>query len=173
MRGRRKGPVYRGLPKSTAPKSLRRAGVSFVVLAVISLTAGIGYTFYADRKSSVTLASTPYSATTPQLIKPKVPPANAKVGVAVETFSSLVKPGSDASISVRTTSGSTCKIDVRYNNLPAHDPGLTPQTADDFGTASWTWTVSPATPTGMWPVKITCSRGGQSGVVQVTLAVNS
>lgn len=172
-RRRRKGPVYRGQTQTEIPKSARRAVVSGIVLFAAALVLGGGYTFYMDRStmpSSSAIAPT-NATSTYQEIKPVKPAANAQEGAAVEASTSLVKIGDPASISVRTNAGSSCKIAVLYDKIASTESGLGPQTADDFGTVTWDWTIGPATPIGMWPVNITCVYHGRTGFVQTNLDV--
>jgi hypothetical protein len=78
---------------------------------------------------------------------------------------SPIAAGSNSSITVRTNAGSTCAVTVSYNGAPSTDSGLTPKTADAYGNVTWTWTVNSSVPAGSWPVKVTCTYHGRSGVV--------
>lgn len=171
---RRKGPVYWNQPKGDIKKSTPRALAAGVALFCVAVIGGIGYTYYTDSRSQPlpAVAAPAVVPTSQPFTKHTEPPANAAVGVAVESFSSLAKIGSDASISIGTTPGATCKIEVLYDKVPAMDPGLKPQIADDFGSVTWDWAIGPATPPGMWPVNITCSRNKHSGFVQAQLDVS-
>lgn len=173
---RRKGPVYWGQTKTDIKKSTSRALAVGVALFCATLIAGIIYTYYIDGHSEPTSAiepAAPITSTTEPFQNHPKPPANAAVGVSVQAFSSLVNIGDEASISISTTPGATCKIQVLYDKVPAMDPGLKQQVADDFGSVTWDWTVGPATPSGMWPVNITCARNGHSGFVQASLDVSA
>ncbi len=171
--GRRPGPVYRGQPKVKVPKSARNVALSAVVLFMMAFAGGIGYTFYMDSNSEPkAVAAAPVSSTAqPSVIKPVQPAADAKESAAVEAFTSMVAVNTNASISVKTNAGSACTIMVLYNNLPAKDSGLVPKLADDFGNVTWSWTVGPDTPLGMWPININCAYHGKSAFVQAQLDV--
>ncbi len=77
----------------------------------------------------------------------------------------------NASIIIRTNAGSKCVIAVVYDKTASSDSGLGSKTADEYGIASWTWTVESSVPIGKWPVKVTCVYNGRSAVVQGNLQV--
>jgi len=147
---------------------------SAATLFVLSIIIGFAYTFFSDKGTSPTSAiNTPATPAVNYNIKPRTSDPNAPVGVAVESFSSLVYPGGQAYLAVKTNPGAVCVVAIMYyKTTPATDAGLGPQTADDFGTANWDWKVSPAAPTGFWPVNITCSHNKKSGVVQAQLDIS-
>ena len=156
------------------PRVVRNTALSIAVLAILALAAGTAYIFITDKTAStaVPISPMPVSATAPAgEIKPKAPSPNAREGVAVELVTTPVRAGSQASVAVRTNPTSTCTITATYNGMVSHDTGLTPQTADSFGSASWTWTVDTAAPVGTWPVDITCTYHGRSGVGRADLEV--
>jgi hypothetical protein len=105
------------------------------------------------------------------VIKHVAPAANAKVGASVQTITSPVAPGDNASITIKTTPTASCTITVVYNKIASKDSGLTQKVADDYGVVSWTWTVGGATPLGIWPATVTCVYGKNSAVVQGDLRV--
>lgn len=115
--------------------------------------------------------------TVPPPITPHKPAANAKEGVSVEAVSSPVSQGAQASIAIHTNPTSSCKIQVFYNydiekkQKPSTEPGLEDATADDYGNASWTWTVGASDALGLGKIIVTCVYNGQSGVVQADLQV--
>lgn len=147
--------------------------VSSAVLFVLIVLGGFTYTFFMDKQAQPTSAIAKSSAPTELSIKPTKPAPNNAVGASVESISSLVYAGTQASLSVKTTPGATCIVAILYyKTTPATDSGLTPQIADDFGTATWNWTVSPAAPLGLWPVNVTCSYHGKSAVVQTQLDIS-
>ena len=95
----------------------------------------------------------------------------------METVSSPVSQGAQASIAVHTNPTSSCKIQVFYNydiekkQKPSTEPGLEDVTADDYGNANWTWTVGASDALGLGKIIVTCVYNGQSGVVQADLQV--
>lgn len=158
--------------KARIIKTIRNVVISGVILLAILIAAGVAYTWYMgqDESSAAATVEVPVAPVAPVVERVK-PAANAKVGASVQSVTSPVAPGSNASITIRTTAEALCTISVIYDEVPSTDSGLKPQVADDFGIASWTWTVGPAVPVGKWPVKVTCARDKQSGVVQADLVV--
>jgi hypothetical protein len=107
----------------------------------------------------------PVQTTKPKTTEPAQPAPNAKEGVAVQSLTSPVAPGDNASIDIHTNRDSKCTITVVYNNIPSKDAGLTPKTADEYGLASWSWTVESTVPVGKWPVTVTCEWNKKIAVV--------
>lgn len=155
------------------PKPVRNALISAAVLLVLMLAGGVAYTYYMGRANSgnITALATPVTLPADPTIKPMQPAANSPESASVEVLTSPVVRGSNASLTVKTNPGSACAISVVYNNVASTDSGLTPKTADSFGTVSWTWTVGASVPVGTWPVKVTCGWHGRTAVVQSDLIV--
>ena len=132
--------------------------------------AGIAYVWYTSQNSEVVKTEAPKPApkkvaTTP-VVDPKTP-----VGVSVTVLTSPIKAGSNASITIKTKPLAACSIKVEYDKKPGTDGGLVPKSADDYGVATWTWTVEPGRPPGTWPVDVTCARDGKSGYVRGDLVI--
>lgn len=158
--------------KVRALKIVRNVLISVVVLVVLIGGAGVAYIWYVGQNSDTQAVESAVDPVNPApKITPKKPDPKAKVGASVQMLTSPIKPGSEASITIRTLPTAKCKIKVEYNKIAAKDPGLKDQTADEFGIATWDWTVGPNTPVGKWPVKVTCSHNKQSGMVQGDLEV--
>ena len=85
--------------------------------------------------------------------------------MAVQTVTSPVQPGSNASITIRTNPAAVCTISVKQAEAKMEDSGLSKKTADEFGMLSWAWTVKPTDPVGKWPINITCKNKKYSAVV--------
>jgi hypothetical protein len=158
--------------KLRALKFIRNTLVSVVVIAVVFVGAGVGYTWYEGRH-------TPKPALTDTTPVPKLsvapehtePGSNVPESASVETITSPVTPDSNASLTVQTLGGSSCTITVLYNKIPSTDSGLKQKIADTYGVISWSWTVGPDTPPGSWPVTVTCTHNQKNAVVQSTLSV--
>jgi hypothetical protein len=154
-------------------KTVRNVVMSIVVLGVLFIAVGLGYTWYMGQRPSntTTAVAAPVDSQPTPTVKATKPAANAKESVSVQTLTSPVAPGANASISVRTNPSSQCTIKVEYNKIPSKDSGLVVRTADEFGTVSWTWTVDKTAPLGEWPVGVTCIYNKQSAFVQGDLKV--
>ncbi|HEY5152727.1 MAG TPA: hypothetical protein VII55_02010 [Candidatus Saccharimonadales bacterium] len=158
--------------KSRIPKTVRNTIISIFLLLLLFIGAGIAYVLIADRSTPkavpVAAVAKPDTDSTP---KPTPPSANAPEGVSVESVTSPVAAATNSSITARTNAGSTCTIVVSYNGGQSTDSGLTSRTADAYGNVTWTWTVGSAVPAGTWPINVTCTYHGRSGVVQSSYQV--
>lgn len=103
---------------------------------------------------------------TKQAPKPTaVPPTRRSTGVT--EVPGTVSKGSYASVTVSTSPGTVCSIDVEYKSGPSTAQGLDPKQAGANGLVSWTWKVGTRTTSGTWPIYITC--GSQSITTSVTV----
>ncbi len=159
--------------KSRLFRFLRNVIISFVVLLILLIMAGVAYTWYMGQNDKDIPVTAPIKTTTPTIAKPTMPGPNAKEGASVQTITSPVAPGENSSISVKTNPESVCKIKVEYNKVASTDSGLVAKTADEYGIVSWSWTVGPATPVGKWPVTVTCVWNNKSAVVVGDLVVEA
>jgi hypothetical protein len=158
------------------PRAVRNTLISIVVLLAVIVGGGVAYTYFLgpDGTQTADAITAPVEAPAPQpAIKPTQPAADAKVSASVSMITSPVAPGSNSSVAIKTNAGAACKISVVYDKVETKDSGLTPKTADEFGTVSWAWTVGSSVPLGKWPVKVTCTnvKGDKSAVVQADLVV--
>ncbi|HRJ05968.1 MAG TPA: hypothetical protein PK096_00150 [Candidatus Saccharibacteria bacterium] len=145
-------------------RTLRRTFTSVVVLLILAAGAGLAYTWYSGQHQTVALSEAPVHKTRATFSAPKISP-NARLGVAVQTVTSPVQPGSNASITIRTNPAAVCTISVKQAEAKMEDSGLSKKTADEFGMLSWAWTVKPTDPVGKWPINITCKNKKYSAVV--------
>lgn len=163
--------------KRKVSKALSKTAISFIVLAILLSGAGLGYTYYIDKQNSrdnKALNSAVDAANQQQgsTINPHKPTPGAAEGVALDVLSSPISRGQTAAMSVQTQPTSTCTIVVTYlGNVVAHDPGLVTKTADNFGSASWNWTISPTAPIGKGMAKVTCAFYKKSAMVEGDLQV--
>lgn len=169
-------PVH--MPKRRFPKAIRTAFASAIVLVVLFAGGGLAYTYYSGKNSADTTASAADAAASTtaaanQPVKAARTSSKTPEGVAINLLSSPVARGAAASMSVQTLPYSRCTIVVTYGKALAHAAGLGAVTADDFGTASWNWTVSPSTPVGKGMAAVTCSRDKKTAVVEGDLQVTA
>ena len=160
--------------KKRLGKTLRNTFIGTIVLIVIFLASGFFYTWYIGQKNeNKAEPALKLTNNTNNLITPRKPAADAVVGVAIHMLTSPVVAGQEASISIKTNADANCIITAAYNDkkIYSKDPGLVPQKADDYGVASWTWTVDETAPKGKWPVEVTCSNIAKSGFVRGDLVV--
>jgi hypothetical protein len=154
-------------------KTVRNVVISIIVLLLLIAAAGVAYVRYAGGNSqqadSSKIAPPPPKPTLP---KPSEPNPKAPVGVSVQSLFTPVKAGQNTSITIRTTPTAKCTIKVTYGGKPSADSGLMAKKADDYGMATWSWTVERSAPAGKWPIGVTCAYGKRSGFVQTDLQVN-
>jgi zona occludens toxin (predicted ATPase) len=152
-------------------RKAKNIAIATVVLLLLLVVGGVAYIWYTGQQGPQPAANKVATETTREAIKPTTPNPNTQESAAIEFLSSPVVPGDEASVNVKTVATSNCSVSVIYNNVPSSDPALKEKVADDFGNVSWNWTVGKSTPTGSWPVKITCSWHGKTAVVQGDLVV--
>ncbi len=159
------------IQKSDFKKSIIKTFIAVFILLIVILSAGIAYTWYLSkdtvRDSSV--LDSPVDAapkTTPPLLDP-----NSPVGASVQSLSSLVVLGEQASMIVKTRPMADCSVISEYDKKTIIDLGLTTKKADDYGVASWDWFMKKGSPIGKWLLKITCKYGDKSGYVEGEMVV--
>ena len=154
------------MSKAGIGRTVRNIVITAGILLVVLVAGGVAYVFYSGRNvPEQKVPKIDVSNLPAPLPKPTPPSPNASPGVAVEVLTSPVARGSNASITIRSLATSRCIIEVSYNDVPVKDSGLAPKIADDYGTATWSWTVDKTAPIGNWPVKVTCTYNGKSGLV--------
>jgi hypothetical protein len=161
----------RTLKREQRKKSAHRLMSTVLTLAVIAIGAGLVYTWYNGQQLSATADQPVAVRTSRPVIKPPKIASDAKVGVAVQSYTTDAKPGQNASIAVRTNPEAECAITMKYNNVAAVDSGLVTKLADEFGVASWSWTVGASTPAGKWPIEVTCKNKKHSAVVIADIVI--
>lgn len=162
----------RTMKREQRKKSAQRTVTSVLVLVVVAVGAGMAYTWYTGQQQQSALANQPApERTTRAIIKPQKVPSDARVGASVQTITPEVKPGENASLSIRTNPEAECSIVVKYGTITAVDSGLVAKMADEFGVASWSWTVAASSPTGKWPADVTCKNKKHSAMVRAEFTV--
>jgi hypothetical protein len=161
----------RTMKREQRRKSMRRLITTSFVLAVLAGGAGIAYTWYMGQQKSAA-ASQPAPVYKPRsVIKPPKIASDAPLGVSVQTFTPEAKPGENASVTIRTNPAAECSVVVMYGTTKAVDSGLVAKPADEYGVASWSWTVAAGVPAGKAPVQVTCKNKKHSAVVVADVLV--
>lgn len=153
--------------------AMRRTITSVIVLLLIAVSGGGLYTWYMGQQNGNVMADDEPAPSRRVEIKPVRQDPNANVGVAIQVLTSPVKPGENASMTVRTNQLANCTINVQYGSVKSTDSGLAKKQADEFGMVSWAWTVEPTAPEGTWPVRVTCATKKKSGMVEGDLTVKA
>lgn len=161
-------------------KHVRNVTISIVALTVLTVGAGVGYTWYMGQQPAVEAAVIEDETGTlrPAVSKPRTVASDAKVSVSTQMITSPVEPGENASITARTNPEARCTIAVTYGEIgekenKSDDSGLVDKVADEYGVVSWTWSVEATRPTGKWPVEVTCENDKHSAYLRAELVVKA
>jgi len=76
-----------------------------------------------------------------------------------------------ASVTIKTTKGAECGIDVQYKSGSSTAAGLGPKIANSKGAITWKWLVGSNTTKGRVPIVITCTLGDLSGRLDTSFKV--
>lgn len=160
-----------GPRRKQAYARFRKVLIVVIVLVLLFGAAGILYTWYMGRQPAPVVEE-PKIEKKQTVQTPSKPSEDAKVSAAIQSFTTPVRPGSNASISIHTLAGAACSIEVVYKDKQVStDSGLMPKVADEFGIVSWTWSVESFRPVGTWPVNITCAYNSRSAYLRGDLVV--
>ena len=77
-----------------------------------------------------------------------------------------------ASVTIKTTKGAECGIDVQYKSGSSTAAGLEPKVANAKGAITWKWIVAQNASKGRAPIVITCTLGDLSGRLDTAVKVN-
>jgi micrococcal nuclease len=91
--------------------------------------------------------------------------------VKVTKRTASVARNARASVTIKTTTGAECGIDVQYPSGSSTADGLEPQTANASGAITWKWVVTRDVKKGSVPIVITCTLGDQSGRADTSFKV--
>lgn len=101
--------------------------------------------------------------------KPGATPKPLLVKVTARTGS--VRRNGTASVTIRTTPGSTCGIDVQYASGSSTADGLADRKTGTTGVVVWKWKVGANTTRGTWPIDVTCTLHDRYGSASTTFTV--
>lgn len=166
---------------STRARVLRSARTVFLIVVVLALLIGGMYAaFLWFNKPQVITMETPVATNdqNPSFLERRKPPKDVAIGSSIQALSTPVSPGSNASLTLRTTESALCVVKVTMQDSAMRevarvtDSGLSDKKADDFGVVTWTWTMPADAKFGKWQADITCTRDSKStrsiGEIEVT-----
>lgn len=107
----------------------------------------------------------------PEEIAENPQPEAKPLPVKVTKRTKSVDPNDTASVSIKTTKGAKCSINVEYKSGSATAKGLGKKKADSKGAITWKWKVGGRTTAGEWPIDIWCEKGDRSGDVSTSFTV--
>jgi len=147
--------------------------VRAVVLTIVLLAFLIGGAYivllWLNKPQAVTLEMpVAKNDQNPSFIESRKPPKDVAIGSSIQALSTPVTPGSNASLTLRTTESALCAIKVVMLDLELRetarvaDGGLSDKKADDFGVVTWTWTMPASAKLGKWQADINCMRDSKS-----------
>jgi hypothetical protein len=93
------------------------------------------------------------------------------LAVKVSKRTASVGRNARASVTIKTTTGAECGIDVQYPTGSSTADGLEPKTTNASGAISWKWVVARDVKKGSVPIVITCTLGDQSGRADTSFKV--
>lgn len=144
------GRLYGGHP-------VRNTVIGVSVLLVLLVGGGLAYTYFYGPESTPKSVAPPPAKPVVRERQPPKPSPNTAASASVQSLTSPVPAGENASLSVRTVATSKCNVQVAYAGVKSADSGLAPKVADEYGIVTWTWTVDAGAPAGSWPVNVTCA----------------
>jgi hypothetical protein len=139
-----------------------------VVVLIIAIVAGLIYVWLMGLQAKPLTTTTAQTTTQPAFITPHKVPDNVEIGSSIQSLSSPISPGDNASLTVRTTESAVCKVkiihldDSQKELARVTDSGLGDKTADEFGMVTWTWTMPSNVAIAKWSADIYCTRGDKS-----------
>ncbi len=98
-------------------------------------------------------------------------PTKKPLPVAEVIRTESVQGGDRAKVVIDTAAAAECVIEVTYDTGPSDAAGLEAKTADDAGRVTWSWTVSPTTAKGTYPIDIACFKGERNGALSLAFKV--
>ncbi len=154
-------------------KPLRNVLLSALLMLLLLVGLGLLYTWYVDSQPKNLDTAEKTSATKTTAMKAPAIDPNAPVGVAVQSLSSPVAPGENASLTIRTKPTAICHVEVSYTGVPTttRDSGLGDKKADEFGVVIWSWTIPTTAQKALSPVSVRCELDDKSGEFKTAVDV--
>jgi hypothetical protein len=116
-------------------------------------------------------ASPPSTAATapPTTAEARPPPPSAASGVRIESVTSPVARGSEASLVAQTSPNAACDLEVTLpSGAKSQSQGLGPAESDSTGRVAWDWKIGTRTSPGTATATVTCSSATASAQFQIT-----
>ncbi len=142
--------------------------IIFFVLLIIAVGVGFLYVWLMGLQAKPTTTSITQTTNKSSFPTPQKLPGNVPIGSSIQSISSPVSPGDNASLTVRTTESAICTVKIVHldNNQKelarVTDSGLGDKTADEFGMVVWTWTMPSDAAIAKWTADINCARGDKT-----------
>ncbi len=141
-----------------------------------SITLYLIYMPVATQTPEPVATETPSPTATPEPTPTKEPeptdeqePEPLVVKIAKRTAS--LRRNQTASVTIKTSQGASCSIDVVYPSGSSTAKGLDPKKANSSGVVTWKWKVGGNTTRGTHSIYIWCEKGDRTGSVDTTFRV--
>ena len=109
------------------------------------------------------------AAAPPTTVHPAGSPASTAAGVRIESVTSPVSRGSEASLLAQTSPNMACDLEVTLpSGARSRSQGLGPGTADGSGRVQWSWRTGTSTRPGTATANVTCGSASDSAQFQIT-----
>jgi len=145
------------------------------LLIVVLLLAGCGG---AEGGATASLGpagpSTKPAAVRPtatKVVASQAPDVVFDLGVKLTKKTANVARNANASVTIETTDGAECGIDVRYESGSSSANGLEPKVAGAKGAVTWKWLVGRNESTGLVPIVVTCTLAERLGQLETRIRV--
>ena len=152
--------------------ALWKGVVKILIMAIILIALLIGaavlYAWYTSQKDGGNRAEVVETTKPKPVRSPRRSDPNGAIGVALQYISSPIAPGQQASMTIHTDTDAKCTIEARHRPedkpkpVKIKLPGFEDQVSDEFGMATWKWTVPASGPLGEWEVEATCANNKNS-----------
>jgi hypothetical protein len=98
-----------------------------------------------------------------KMVGSQAPDVVFDLGVKLTKRTTSVARNTNASVTVETTKGAECGIDVPYASGSSSAKGLEPKIANSKGAVTWKWLVGRNESKGLVPIVVTCTLGERLG----------
>lgn len=161
-----KAPRQKNTGRQDKNKLIRDIAITCAVVIAVPIGVKLAYGWFvgqtAGRPLSVKYIKLADSGNT----------TDTKPTVAIRYLSSPVTPNTKGTLTVHTNPGANCSISIDYGKRAVPmSIGLAPKNADKTGAATWSWSVLSNTPTGTWPLTVTCTSQNNSARATQNLVV--
>jgi hypothetical protein len=164
--------IKRKIKKHRLPRGVSRVLTSALVLLFVIVILGVVYVYFSGSSGPLpSQEDKPIEEISTSTIKPQKPSEAVPESASVTLISTPVKPGAAMDMAVQTLPQSKCQASVSSKSTRQAVAGPKPAIADDFGAASWNWTISKSSPAGEYSVEITCSYHKKVAVVDTSFTV--
>jgi hypothetical protein len=138
----------------------QRAALVLPVVALAACSSGPGVA------TGTTVLPLTGGTPTGSVVTPSPSAAATHGPSTVVTFvTTPVQRGRRATLTATTAPHAECSATVTYPGTSVHASALGRRQATAAGSVSWTWTVASRTPSGDWPLTVTCTPGGEAATL--------